>query len=149
MSQSPSPLRHRFSVPRVLDATPEEVFQAWTEPDELASWLAGEGRVLRSALAVDGLLYIEMGFGGKAFPHYGRYLRVEPPRLLEFTWVSAGTKGLESVVTVTLAPEGRGTRLTLTHAGLPDDADGRGHEEGWGGFLGLLAEKLAKRRAAS
>lgn len=147
MSQNESPQRHRFSVPRILDATPEEVFNAWTDPVELASWLTGEGRVLRSALEVDGLLYIEMAFGGRRFPHYGRYLRIEPARLLEFTWVSAGTRGLESVVTVTLAPEDARTRLTLTHSGLPDDADGRSHEEGWGGFLGVLAARLEKRRA--
>jgi hypothetical protein len=30
----------------------------------------------------------------------------------------------------------------LTHNGLPDDEMGRGHEEGWKHFTGILAEKI-------
>jgi hypothetical protein len=32
------------------------------------------------------------------------------------------------------------TDLVLTHNGLPDDEMGRGHEEGWKHFTGILAE---------
>src|SRR5437773_1845519 len=74
--------------------------------------------------------------------HYCRYLRVERPKLLEFTWMSEGTRGLESRVSVELTPSRGGTDLTLTHSGLPDDEMGRGHEEGWKNITGVLAEKI-------
>ena len=56
--------------------------------------------------------------------------------------MSEATRGLESRVTIEMTPSGGATDLVLTHTGLPDDEMGRGHESGWKGFLGLLAEKI-------
>src|SRR5436309_2894937 len=67
---------------------------------------------------------------------------VRRPRLLEFTWMSEATRGLESRVTVEMTPSRGATDLVLTHNGLPDDEIGRGHEEGWKHFTGILAEKI-------
>ncbi len=61
---------------------------------------------------------------------------------LEFTWMSEATRGLESRVTVEMTPSRGATDLVLTHNGLPDDEMGRGHEEGWKHFTGILAEKI-------
>ena len=52
--------------------------------------------------------------------------------LTPFAWLTeAGTKGLETVVTVELEPSGDGTRIRLTHAGFADETMRDGHEEGW------------------
>ena len=56
-----------------------------------------------------------MPFEDRKYPHYGRYLRIDRPRLLEFTWISEGTRGKESVVTIELVARGGKTELTLTH----------------------------------
>jgi len=45
-------------------------------------------------------------------------------------------------VTVEMTPSRGATDLVLTHNGLPDDEMGRGHEEGWKHFTGILAEKI-------
>jgi uncharacterized protein YndB with AHSA1/START domain len=132
-------------VPAHLDASPAEVYRAWTDPAELTHWLVEGGRCVISAVEPDGLYYLSMLYEGRHYPHYGRYLRTEPGRLLEFTWVSEGTRGLESEVAVRLTPERGGTRLELTHSGLQDDKSARSHEGGWAELLELLARRLGAR----
>jgi uncharacterized protein YndB with AHSA1/START domain len=86
---------------------------------------------------------------GKLWPHYGRFVKLERPTIVEHTWMSEPTKGLESVVTVTLEKRGADTLVTLRHSGVPDDEMGRKHQEGWGWMLGALADSLAKRKGAA
>jgi hypothetical protein len=46
------------------------------------------------------------------------------------------------VVTITLAPRGGGTEVTLYDANLPDDEIGRQHTDGWSWLLGVLADRF-------
>jgi uncharacterized protein YndB with AHSA1/START domain len=130
-----------IKVPRRLEASPEKVFDAWAEPDLLERWFGSHRALFRKA-AVDELWYWEADHVGRLWPHYCRYLRVERPRLLEFTWMSEATKGLESRVTIELTPSRGGTDLVLTHSGIPNDELGRSHEEGWKQITNVLAEKI-------
>ncbi len=131
----------RISVPRSYEATPERVFRAWTDQASVRAWLAGgEGAVIDARTG--GLFYIEMPNAGRIYPHYGRYLRVDSPRLLEFTWVSEGTLGKESVVTIELTPRGTQTELRLTHEGLPDEKLAENHRGGWTHILEALVARL-------
>lgn len=134
-------------VPRIYEASAERVFDAWTDPAQVRAWLA-EGQRANVDARVDGLFYIEMPYEGRIYPHYGRYLRVERPRLLEFTWVSEGTRGKESVVTIELTRRGTQTELALTHEGLPDEAMAESHREGWSEFLETLVERLRRLQDA-
>jgi uncharacterized protein YndB with AHSA1/START domain len=135
----------RITVPRRIEASPEEVFAAWAEPELFRRWFEPHRAIFRPA-AVDELWYWEADHAGRLWAHYCRYVRVERPRLLEFTWMSEATRGLESRVTVEISPSGDGTELVLTHSGLPDDEMGRGHEDGWKGIIGTLGEKIAGLR---
>lgn len=130
-----------IEVPRRYSAPPERVFRAWTDPASIKAWLAGGEKALVDA-RVDGLFYIEMPHGGRNYPHYGRYLRVESPRLLEFTWVSEGSQGKESVVTITLTARDAGTELLLRHEGLPTEEMAEAHRGGWTKFLEQLTARL-------
>ena len=127
---------------RDYDASPQAVFRAWTDPVAARSWLCSGGDA-RMDPVVDGLYYLAMRYQGNVYPHYGRYLRVEPARALEFTWMSEGTRGKESVVTLDFAAHEGGTRLTLRHEGLPDEAMQRDHADGWRGLFEDLAKALA------
>ncbi|MFZ2853614.1 MAG: SRPBCC domain-containing protein [Rhodocyclaceae bacterium] len=50
---------------------------------------------------------------------------------------------MESVVTLTVEAEGAHTRMQLCHRGVPDDAMGRRHQEGWGSMLDAIAQRFS------
>ena len=60
---------------------------------------------------------------------------------LVFTWHWKTTPERESLVTVTLKPDGDGTMLTLLHEMFFDEDARDRHSKGWVGTLGKL-EKL-------
>jgi hypothetical protein len=93
---------------------------------------------------VDGLFYHVVKHQGRLWAHYGRFVRLDRGRLIEHTWMSEATRGLETVVTVTLEPHNEDTHVTLHHANLADDEMGRGHKDGWTWYLKLLAERFEK-----
>jgi uncharacterized protein YndB with AHSA1/START domain len=131
----------RADVARTYDAKPERVFDAWTNPASVSAWLAGGEKAIVDA-RVDGLFYIGMPWKERIYAHYGRYLRIEKPRLIEFTWVSEGTEGKESVVTIELIARGASTELRLSHIGLPSEESAASHKGGWSDFLDQLVARV-------
>jgi uncharacterized protein YndB with AHSA1/START domain len=126
-------------VERVLPAPPEEVFAAWTTPGRMAAWLTPVGHAEAEVdLRVGGAFRVVMVGEGFRIEHTGTYLELDPPRRLVFTWASPYTGPEPGVVTVELHPHDDGTRLVLTHAGLPPEAVDA-HREGWI----AIAERLA------
>jgi uncharacterized protein YndB with AHSA1/START domain len=135
----------RITVARTIPASPEEIFDVWIDPKSLGGPWFGAERVILNPI-VDGLFYLAVNHEGRTWPHYGRFLRVDRPHAVEYTWVSEGTKGLESIVLVTLERQGDQTEVTLRHSNVPDDAMGRQHKDGWTWVLSLLAERFIKSR---
>lgn len=130
----------KVNVSRLIRATPEDVYRAWLDPERMQRWF-GTGRQIVNP-KVDGLFYLSMEHQGRTWPHYGRYLRLEKPKLVEFTWMSEGTEGKETVVTIELVARDGGTQLTLNHVGVPDSELGRGHQDGWTAIIAELAKGL-------
>ena len=93
-----------ITVSKTIRGSADEVFDVWLDPKSPGGLWFGVERVILNPV-VDGLFYHAVKHEGRSWPHYGRFIRLERGRLIEHTWVSEATRGLETVVTVTLAPE--------------------------------------------
>ena len=147
-----------LTVARTVAAKPEAVFDIWIDPTSPGGPWFGAARLLIE-VKVDGLFYFVVEHEGRTWAHYGRFVRIERPKggaadgaggtgIAEYTWMSEATRGVESVVTVTFAPLGDETEVTLVHSGVPDDAMGRRHAEGWTWMLNMLAERFSTHEEA-
>lgn len=147
---------HQIQLQRRIAASPEEVYEAWTDPASLSEWLvpiAGGRSEARGDPRVGGTYHVDMFGDGVVHPHHGEYLRLVPHSLVEFTWISHATQQQRSVVTVELKAAGPDqTDLTLTHRLLPSEAAASDHTGGWTAGLDRLvawARLPADRRGAS
>jgi uncharacterized protein YndB with AHSA1/START domain len=117
-----------------IDAPPEIVFAHLVVPERLVAWMGHRATldpVVGGEFAVD--------IGGSLVR--GEYVEVEPPRRVVVTWGMAGSEDLPpsaSRVEFLLTPVGGGTRVDLSHTGLPSSR-AAGHADGWAHFLSRLA----------
>lgn len=119
---------------RLYDATPDEVWAALTNPEQLRGWLADASRL---ELRPDGRM--ELQFQGDAETTEGLVREVDPGAVLEWEWVH--DPGRRSVVRFELVPRDAGCLLVLDHRLL--DADSApGYGAGWQGHLDALEALL-------
>ena len=97
-------------------APPHVVWDALTDPAELATWFGADAEV---DLRVGGAIRFRWPDGSE---RRGLVIDVDPPRRLAFRWreLRAGAAGLAAadatVVAFALAPDGDGTRVTVTES---------------------------------
>ncbi len=130
-----------ITISRTVVASPERVFRAWTDVEQLAAWwwpqLAG------TTYDVD----------ARAGGHYrisspaigatvtGVFTEVDAPRRLVFTW-SWEDDGepdavVEDTVVVTFEPADEGTLVTVAHTSVAHEPEG-GAEQGWNDVMERL-----------
>jgi uncharacterized protein YndB with AHSA1/START domain len=118
-----------------IEAPPERVFPYFTEAEAMVRWM-GDYALL------DARAGGEFAVDVRGVAVRGRYLELDPPHRLVFSWGHAGSERLPpgaSTVEVRLRADADGTLVELTHSGLPEP-DAPGHGRGWRHFLGELAE---------
>jgi len=136
----------RCRVARVIDAAPEQVFEAWTNPELMACWISPNPEYYPHAtvdLKVGGQYRIEMRHqGGMTHVAGGTYRVIDAPHRLEFTWgwIGGPMEGSESVVTVEFNPQEVGTEVVITHEFSGEGAEmaATEHEKGWTGCIDRL-----------
>jgi uncharacterized protein YndB with AHSA1/START domain len=119
-----------------IAASPDEVFGYFTDADKLVVWKA-----VRADLDARPGGVFRMDVTGRGDIARGRYVEIDPPRRVVFTWEweqDAATQSTRSVVEVTLSPDGDGTLLRLVHRGVPQEIR-RGSAAGWAHYLPRLA----------
>src|ERR1043166_4423437 len=133
------------TVERRIAAPPEEVFDAWLDPNGLGRWLFATPDGVMEKVEVDprvggGFLVAERR-GNDLAEHHGEYRELDRPRRLVFDfWTSFSAA--RTRVTVTIAPDGDGALLTLHHDGVWADYEAR-TQQGWTMILENLAKMLA------
>jgi uncharacterized protein YndB with AHSA1/START domain len=130
---------------RRFDASPERVFDAWTDPELAAAWLFtgpdSERHRSEIDLRVGGRWEIVDRRGGVDYRAIGQYLEVERPRRLKFTFGMPQFSEAYTTVTVEIEADGAGARMTLIQEGLQPEAVA-GLEQGWAAMFdhGLAAQ---------
>ena len=142
-------------VVRRLGVPPERVFDAWLEPDIVRRWmqasltafgLKGEMERVEIDARVGGRFTFSDGREGGGAVHWGTYLEIDRPRKLAFTWFTSAEEEAknQSVVTMTLQPDGPGCTVTIQHRMSAEWAEYLGQtERGWGTMLDQTGILLA------
>ena len=137
-----TPAADPLSVGRDLEASPEPVFFAWTNAEEVMQWFGHKPNSLHSA-SIDlreggAWRFVESGDEQQRSYFEGRYLKIVNNALLLFTWsrVSHRTDGSlhtssASQVEVNFTAHKRGTQLRLIHSAIHDDPTRYGFCHGW------------------
>jgi uncharacterized protein YndB with AHSA1/START domain len=140
-----------------VPAVPSDVFGFLTEPGRYVQWMGSEAEL---EPVPGGVYRVRMADG---FSAAGRFLAVEPPHLVVFSWGFADDEAASRTkheggepggagampagstrVTVTLAGTGDGgTLLTLRHENLPSEALREGHDVAWNTYLPRLVLRAA------
>lgn len=126
-----------------MNSNPHTIYEAWTRG--LDRWFAVPGTVHMEAK--EGAEYsFETEHEGHRHPHHGKFLHLEKDRLIEMTWVTGegGTEGAETVLTVEIAPEGKGSVVDLKHSGFPNEEASQKHEHAWVEVLGHQNRVLSR-----
>jgi uncharacterized protein YndB with AHSA1/START domain len=133
-------------VRRVIRATPERLFEAWTEPTQLRSWWGPEGVTCERAeidLRVGGRYRIENGLpDGRTIVLVGEFEVIERPNRLTYTWHVDGSPGASERVTVRFERRDRATEVIITHERILDESVRDQHRRGWEGCLDGLARHV-------
>jgi uncharacterized protein YndB with AHSA1/START domain len=136
-------------ITRIFDAPRDQVFKAWTDPDEVAAWYGpAHMEVPRDSVRIDArvggrweVTMVPRG-GGEGFAISYEILELVEPKLLIMRSDPMPGHRDGTLVRVQLHDHGPKTRMTLSDGPFP--AAGRGHAEaGYEGALDKLAAHLA------
>jgi uncharacterized protein YndB with AHSA1/START domain len=137
------------SYEELVDASAEEIFDAWTTPEELKSWFGPGGfqtsdAVLEARPGGDYRL-VMLAPDGNRLTITGAYREVVRPARLVYTWIWAHAPDQEMIVTVELRSIAASrTVVRVTHSQIMDGELAR-YEGGWREGLARLRVALAKQ----
>jgi uncharacterized protein YndB with AHSA1/START domain len=126
-----------FATTIDIDAPPEIVFDHLVTREGMLAWIGQHAELDATPGGV-----FSLDIDGN--PIRGEYLEVDPPHSVVVSWGVLGSELLppgSSRVEFRLTPIATGTRLDLTHSGLPAEEQPQ-HAEGWTHFLARLAEAV-------
>jgi uncharacterized protein YndB with AHSA1/START domain len=142
----------KVCVSRVVRASRQRVFDAWTKPEQMQKWMGPVGwqvPELEADVRTGGKYRIVYRGTPEPAPGetpqeltgacYGTYMDVVPPEMLRYTWRADWAPGEETVVTIQLSEVEGGTLVELRQEGFKGSEAAARHQLGWTGSLGKLA----------
>jgi uncharacterized protein YndB with AHSA1/START domain len=137
-----------------IEASPERVFAAWTDPEQLVAWWGDDQMYRTTGWETDprvGGKWVSHGTGvdGKAFSVEGEYLQYDPPKRLGFTWIPSYSSEGRTVVELEFKATATGTLLTVKHSGFESDQSAEGHKNGWQRVFGWMKNFVEAKAVAS
>jgi uncharacterized protein YndB with AHSA1/START domain len=123
-----------YSTELRIAAPPADVFPYLTDASLMVRWMGDWAELDPTP---DGPFVVDI----TGVPIRGRFVIVEPPHRVVFTWGAAGSDVLppgSTTVEITLRADGDGTVLQLVHRDLPPEELPK-HSAGWGHFLQRVA----------
>lgn len=156
MADNSAPAQQPFAleIERHLAAPPALVFRLWSTPDHLVRWW-GPKDFTAKAQKLDfreggAYRHTITGPDGKSHGMSGFFHRIVPAQKIVFTFAwddEPGQPADETLVTVTFAPEGEGTRLVFRQLPFRSAEQRDSHESGWGECLDRLVSHVASGKA--
>lgn len=129
------------NIERTYLAPPAKVWSAWTEVELLTKWWGCATDMLWNVHAWDvrvgGAIHVSLDSDGEPYEVRGRFVAVDEPQRLQYEW-EAG-----QIITVLIEPDGSGTRMTVEHAGLPDEQMREIVTGGWSASVEQILAVLA------
>jgi len=132
-----------FVIERTLNASPEKVWQAITDKEQMKQWYF-------DIAEFEPKVGFEFTFNGgseeKIYVHLCKITKLEPGKVLQYSWRYKDYPG-NSFVTFELFPEGNATRIKLTHEGLetfPQDTKDFARESFAGGWTYLIGKSIVE-----
>jgi len=134
------------NVTKIIHARIERVFDAWLNPETLSQFILPMPGMPQPQVETDaregGEFKIIMQVGDDKIPHTGRYVEINRPNKLVFTWVSPFSAD-GSTVTLKFTDIGENrTNIDLTHIKFIDEEHRENHEGGWSNILESLNDIL-------
>ena len=141
----------KLEIKRVIHASRDRVYAAWTDPAQLKEWFGPENVRMRNFVAdarVAGKYRWDLiNQEGEDMTIFGEYRELVPGKKIVFTWKwddDEAWKNTNSVVTVELSDRDGGTELRLIHDKLPSEESRDRHTEGWNSVLDRLETFFSK-----
>jgi uncharacterized protein YndB with AHSA1/START domain len=129
-----------IEITKRIDATPERVFAALTDANELSRWFTSSAES-DPRTGGDYVLRFEFEDESRNHTYAGQYEEIVPGERVRYPW--KGQFG-ETTVEFSLRPADDGTEVTLNHSGWSEAAEEsrQMHEQGWTFFLDNLERYL-------
>jgi uncharacterized protein YndB with AHSA1/START domain len=145
-------MSYDFRIERLLDASPDDVFEALTDPvAQRAWWSNGEPVTAGCDLRVGGRAFVEWTADeGHTCRAEQTFIEITRPTRLVFKEVviEPDAPTYECTLTITLTAQDGKTLFALHHTGFPSAEERDRHERGTRIFLDRLGRFVIRQRSA-
>ncbi len=131
-----------LNINKTIKAPIEKVFDAWLNPKLLSLFMTPMPGMPPSDVTTDakvgGVFTIIMKAGEDQLPHTGKYLEINRPNKLVFTWQSHNSIDGSTVTLLFDEMNKNTTNIRLSHEKFIDEKARDDHQGGWGNILNVL-----------